>query len=64
MKSDRSEISRLLTENTNIEARNDQGRTALHLDAALGFEDLVQLLHKADAKIEVKDYEDMTTPLQ
>jgi ankyrin repeat protein len=60
MKSDRSEISRLLAENTDIEARDDQGRTALHLAALLGFEDLVQLLLKAEANTEVKDYEDMT----
>jgi ankyrin repeat protein len=60
MKSDRSEISRLLAENTDIEARNDQGRTAFHLAALLGFEDLVQLLLKADANTEVKDHEDMT----
>jgi ankyrin repeat protein len=59
MKSDMSEISRLLAENTDIEARNDQGRTALHLAALLGFEDLVQLLLKAKANTEVKDCEDM-----
>jgi ankyrin repeat protein len=60
MKSDRSEINRLLAKSTNIEARNSQGRTALHLAALLGLEDLVLLLLKADANTEVKDYEDMT----
>jgi ankyrin repeat protein len=60
MKSDRSEIRRLLAGNTDTEARNDQGRTALHLAALLGLEDLVRLLLQADANTEVKDYEDMT----
>lgn len=60
MKNDRSEISRLLAENTDIEAWNYQGRTALHLAALLVLEDLVQVLLKADANIEVKDHEDMT----
>lgn len=60
MKSYRLEISRLLAEKTDIEARNDQGRTALHLAALLGLENLVQVLLNADADIEVKDYEDMT----
>jgi ankyrin repeat protein len=60
MKSDRLEISRLLAEDTDLEVRNDQGRTALHLAALLGLEDLVQVLLNADADIEVKDHEDMT----
>lgn len=59
-KRDRSEIVRLLAENTFLEAKDGQGRTALHLAALLGIEELVQLLLKADANTEAKDYEGMT----
>jgi ankyrin repeat protein len=54
MKSDRSEIIRLLAENTDIEAKNDQARTPLHVAALLGLEDLVQLLLEADANYRSK----------
>ncbi|KFX95265.1 hypothetical protein O988_05878 [Pseudogymnoascus sp. VKM F-3808] len=58
--SDRSEVVRLLAENTFLEAKDGQGRTALHLAALLGVEELVQLLLKADANTKAKDCEDMT----
>lgn len=58
--SDRSEVVRLLAENTFLEAKDGQGRTALHLAALLGIAELVQLLLEADADTKAKDCEDMT----